>query len=179
MNRLSNLAWGSRPVACGVLAALLIGVTACKSDVSADNRPAAETAVKEADAQWSKVAGTRDVDATVAYYTDDASLLSPNAPIATSKQAIRAVWADLLSPDINVTWEVTKAEAAQSGDLAYVVGVYQITPNNEKGKPMADRGKLVEVWKKQADGKWKVVADIFNSDLPATAPTPEPAKKKK
>ena len=62
------------------------------------------------------------------------------------------------------------AEAAQSGDLAYVVGTYQITPNNDKGKPMEDRGKLVEVWKKQTDGKWKVVADIFNTDLPAPAP---------
>ena len=36
--------------------------------------------------------------------------------------------------------------------------------------PVADRGKFVEVWKKQADGKWKVVADIFNSDLPAAPP---------
>jgi ketosteroid isomerase-like protein len=27
----------------------------------------------------------------------------------------------------------------------------------------------VEVWKKQADGKWQTVADIFNSDLPAPA----------
>jgi uncharacterized protein (TIGR02246 family) len=152
----------------------------CNRETHADNRAADESAVKDQDAQWAKTAASRDLDATVSYYTDDASLLSPNAPIATSKQAIRAVWADLLSPDINVTWEVTKAEAAQSGDLAYVVGVYQITPNNEKGKPLADRGKLVEVWKKQADGKWKVVADIFNSDLPvAPAPTPEPAKKKK
>ena len=28
-------------------------------------------------------------------------------------------------------------------------------------------GKFVEVWKKQADGQWKVVADMFSSDLPA------------
>jgi ketosteroid isomerase-like protein len=24
------------------------------------------------------------------------------------------------------------------------------------------------VWKKQADGSWKVLCDMFNSDLPAT-----------
>jgi ketosteroid isomerase-like protein len=40
---------------------------------------------------------------------------------------------------------------------------------------VTDQGKLVEVWKKQADGKWKTVADIFNSDLPASPP---PEKKK-
>ena len=115
----------------------------------------------------------------MSYYTDDASLLPPNAPIATGKQAIRAVWASsLLSPDAAVSWEVTKAEVARSGELAYVVGVYQITPKNPKGKALEDRGKLVEVWKKQADGKWKVVADIFNSDVPSPAPPP-PAEKKK
>jgi ketosteroid isomerase-like protein len=40
---------------------------------------------------------------------------------------------------------------------------------------MEDRGKLVEVWKKQLDGTWKTVTDIFNSDLPPPAP---PEKKK-
>jgi hypothetical protein len=39
----------------------------------------------------------------------------------------------------------------------------------------ADQGKRLEVWRKQADGKWKVVADIFNSDLAAPAPA-EPKK---
>ena len=38
--------------------------------------------------------------------------------------------------------------------------------NGPKGKPVADRGKYVTIWRKQPDGKWKVVADILNSDLP-------------
>jgi ketosteroid isomerase-like protein len=28
----------------------------------------------------------------------------------------------------------------------------------------------LEVWKKQADGNWKCVADMFSSDLPAVGP---------
>ena len=31
---------------------------------------------------------------------------------------------------------------------------------------MSDTGKLVEIWKKQADGKWKCIVDTYNSDLP-------------
>ena len=62
------------------------------------------------------------------------------------------------------------AFAALVHDLLVAAGVYQITPKDPEGKSLADRGKLVEVWKKQADGKWKTVADIFNSDLPAPAP---------
>ena len=52
---------------------------------------------------------------------------------------------------------------------------YMLTLKDSQGKPVTDHGKLVEVWKKQADGKWKSVVDIFNSDLPLPAP---PEKKK-
>jgi uncharacterized protein (TIGR02246 family) len=153
---------------CSWLALLLVA-SGC-NQAAPDTRAADESAVKDQDAQWAKTAGANDLDGTVAYYTDDASLLPPNAPIATGKQAIRAVWATMLNPDVIVSWQVTKADAARSGELAYVTGVYEITAKNPKGKPQEDRGKLVEVWKKQADGKWKVVTDIFNSDLPVPAP---------
>jgi uncharacterized protein (TIGR02246 family) len=153
---------------CGCLA-LVVLTSACNQQ-TADTRAADESAVRDADAQWAKTAGANDLDGTVSYYADDASLLPPNAPIATGKQAIRAVWdSSLLSPHAVVSWQITKADVARSGELAYVMGVYQITPKDPEGRPLADRGKLVEVWKKQADGKWKTVADIFNSDLPAPA----------
>jgi uncharacterized protein (TIGR02246 family) len=162
-------------VFCCCCLALLLLASGCNQQTAADSGAAGESAVKDQDAQWSKTAMANDLEGSVSYYSDDASMLPPNAPIATGKQAIRAVWASLLSPDVTVSWQVSKAEAAQSGELAYVMGVYSITAKNPKGKSQEDRGKLVEVWKKQADGKWKVVADIFNSDLPAT---PAPAEKK-
>jgi len=68
-----------------------------------------------------------------------------------------------------------RVEVARSGDLAYIMGAYTLAMKDSQGNPVNDHGKFVEVWKKQADGKWKVEADIFNSDLPAPAP---PEKKK-
>ena len=56
------------------------------------------------------------------------------------------------------------------------MGMYQLTMKDSQGNPVNDRGKFVEVWKKQADGKWKVEADIFNSDLPVAAPSAERKK---
>ena len=107
-----------------------------------------------------------DLDATAAHYSDDASVPAPNAPIATNKQAIRAVWASMLVPGASVSWQVSKVEVARSGELGYVMGTYSLAMKDPQGKPITDQGKLVEVWKKQADGKWKTVVDIFNSDLP-------------
>jgi ketosteroid isomerase-like protein len=58
-------------------------------------------------------------------------------------------------------------EVARSGDLAYAIGTYTLTMKDSQGKPIADRGKFMEVWKRQPDGKWKAVADTYNSDLPS------------
>jgi uncharacterized protein (TIGR02246 family) len=161
---------GFKLALCGCLALLLI-TSACTPPPPPDTRAADEAAIRDADAQWSKTAGTGDLDGTVAYYTDDATVLSPNAPMTTGKQAIRAVWAELLGPGTSIAWQASKVEVARSGDLSYIMGTYQLTMKDPQGNPVNDKGKFVEVWKKQADGKWKVVADILNSDLPVAAPT--------
>jgi ketosteroid isomerase-like protein len=157
---------------CGCLAAAVLLTWACGPATPPDTRAADESTIKDQDVQWSKAAAAKDVDGTVSYYSDDASLLPPNAPLATGAHAIRAIWASLLGPDGSLSWQANKVEVARSGDLAYVLGVYQMTQKNAQQKTAADHGKFVEVWKKQADGKWKAVADMFNSDLPIAAAAP-------
>lgn len=145
-------------------------LVACGQQVAVDMRAADESTIRALDAQWSKTALANDVDGAVSYYSDDAILLPPNMPAATEKQAIRAVWTGLLGPGVALSWDVSKVEVARSGDLAYLTGVYQLTMKDAQGKSISDKGKLLEVWKKQADGKWKTVADTYNSDLPVPAP---------
>jgi uncharacterized protein (TIGR02246 family) len=159
---------------CGCLALLLIA-SACNQQTPADTRAADERAIREIEAQWARTAAANDLDGCVSYYSDDASILPPNAPIVSGKQAIRAVWASVLGPGDSLSWRVSKVEVSRSGDLAYAMGVYQFTQKDPQGKPVTDHGKTLEVWKKQADGKWKAVADSFSSDLP---PAPPPEKKK-
>jgi ketosteroid isomerase-like protein len=45
-----------------------------------------------------------------------------------------------------------------------------MTLNDPSGKPIADHGKYLEIWRKQGDGSWKCIVDMFNSDLPGTPP---------
>ena len=130
-----------------------------------------EAAIRKLDAEWSKTAGTLDVDKTVAFYSDDASVLPPNAPVVNTKTAIRALWAELLVPGTTISWDISKIEVAKSGDLAYVTGTYRMSMKGPDGKPMDDKGKMVEVFKKQPNTQWKCVADMFSSDLPAPVAT--------
>lgn len=137
-----------------------------------DTRAADETALRKVDDDWSKAAGAKDVDKIVSYYSDEAIVMPPNAPVTTSKEVIRKIWKDYVtSPGFSGGWKATKVEVARSGELGYVSGTWEFTVNDASGKPATDRGKFTEVWKKQADGSWKCVADIWNSDLPLPAPT--------
>lgn len=55
-----------------------------------------------------------------------------------------------------------------SGDFAVETGTYTMTMTPKKGgKAINDKGKHVVVWERQADGSWKAIRDMFNSDLPA------------
>ena len=144
---------------------------------AADTKSAIEKALRDLDAQWSAAAGAKDLDKTVSFYSADAVVMPPNASAATTKEAIRSVWKEMLtSPGAAISWKATKVEVAKSGDLACVSGTYEETTIDASGKPVKDHGKYVEVWEKQADGKWKCGADIWNSDLPATAPAPSEKK---
>src|SRR5213592_3064192 len=152
---------------------LALGLAAAAVCLAGDTK--AEQALRDADAAWSKAAGSKDLEKTMSYYSSDAIVLPPNASAATTKEAIRKVWQDLLaSPGMVISWKSTKVEVAKSGDLGFVSGTYELTTNDASGKPVNDHGKYVEVWEKKADGKWKCGTDTWNSDLPAAASSPAP-----
>jgi ketosteroid isomerase-like protein len=138
-----------------------------------DNRSADEAALRKADKDWSNAAQMKQVDSWVAFYTDDATVLPPNDKAASGKDAIGKTIGDMLAlPGFSVSWQPTTVEVARSGDIGYAQGTYELMMNDPKGNPITDRGKYLEVWKKQADGTWKCSMDMFNSDLPAVPPPP-------
>ena len=77
-------------------------------------------------------------------------------------------------PDYKLAWHPNKVGVARSGDLGYTSGTYDLSFKDASGKTISDKGKYLTVWKKEADGSWKVLFDMFNSDLPP-APNLPPA----
>src|SRR5262245_44272632 len=132
-----------------------------------------EQHLRDLDAKWAKAAGTKDVEQTIAFYSDDAIVFPPNATSAATKEAIRNGWKDMFaSPGFVINWQPTRVEVGKSGEMAWVSGTYDLTMNDARGKPTNDRGKYLEVWEKQSDGNWKCRADMWNSDLPPSASAP-------
>ena len=52
-----------------------------------------------------------------------------------------------------------------AGDMAVETGTYTMSMTPKGGKPMDDKGKYITVWKRQADGSWKVERDINSTDM--------------
>jgi uncharacterized protein (TIGR02246 family) len=146
----------------------MIGLTvACQPAAPPDTRAADAEAIRSAATGFTQGADAKDIESWLSLYAEDASIFPPNAPLATGKEGIRSALAPLFSnPGFSLSLNAIKLEVARAGDLAYRTGTYEMTLNDAAGKPQTDKGKWVEVWKKQSDGTWKVVADIFNSNLP-------------
>ena len=145
-----------------------------------DTRDADVKAVKALEASWVKDIATNEVSKFASYYSEDAAFLMPNAPAVIGKDDIEAALRPMLAdPNFSLTFQSTKAEASKGGDFVYTVGTYSMTVSSPADKkPVTDKGKYLTVFKRQADGSWKAVADMLNSDLPARTERPQPSKQR-
>jgi ketosteroid isomerase-like protein len=55
---------------------------------------------------------------------------------------------------------------SSSADLGYSVGEYQRIGKDSSGNPTTATGSYVSIWRKQPDGKWKIVLDIGSPATP-------------
>ena len=149
-----------------VVAALIFLAVGAGATFGQTNSKATD-AIRVADEAWLKTYEAKDVDRAVAFCDEQGSMLWPNAPIATGKNAIAKLTASAFAiRDFKLVWHPDKLGIARSGELGYSSGTYLWTFKDASGKPISDTGKYLTVWKRQADGSWKVLFDTFNTDLP-------------
>jgi ketosteroid isomerase-like protein len=145
-------------------------LSACTTKI-ADTREFDAKAIKDVESAWVKTAAGKNVDAFVAYYTDDASVLMPNAPMLTGKDAIKGALKPLLEDtNFSLTFLPSKVEVAKSGDLAFTQGPYKMSFSDMRGNKFEDEGKYLRVWRKLPGGSWKTVEDTLMTDLPLPPP---------
>ncbi len=153
----------------GIVTVGMLMLTGCAEAPPPDTREADAKTVRELEASMGKDFAAKDVDKLVAVYADDASVSLTNMPIIKGKEAIRgALKAMLVDMMGELQFEVAKVEVSKGGDFAYTQGTYSSkTMDPATKKMMAEKGKYVTVYKKMADGSWKIATDINNPDAPA------------
>ncbi len=128
-----------------------------KPSEAPDTRAADEATIRSADADFAKAAAAKDLDKCMSLYEDDAVLFTPGSPAVIGKDNIRNVIQRMLG--MQLTINVASVDVARSGDLALDRGTVQAAVTDKKGKTTTQTSEYVLVWRKQADGAWKVAAD--------------------
>ncbi len=118
--------------------------------------------IRELHENFSKNVVRQDFEVLASLYTEDAVLMPPGHAAVTGRSDIRR-FMEAFPPISKFEFQIDDVDGYK--DLAYVRGRYfmVLTPAGAPG-PVEDRGKFVEIRRKQSDDSWLMAVDIFNSD---------------
>jgi uncharacterized protein (TIGR02246 family) len=150
---------------------LLLALPACTQAPTAppDTRADDEKALRDQEAGALAAWVAKDADKVASFYADDATVVIPNAPAIHGREALRGGLKEVFA-DANFKLEFNPAgvEASKGGDLGYVKGAYTVTQTDPKTKKaVTEKGNYLMVYKKQADGSWRIINDWASSEGPA------------
>ncbi|MFL5398871.1 MAG: YybH family protein [Myxococcales bacterium] len=119
-------------------------------------------ALMDADAQFARDTAARGVEGWVSWFTDDGTMYPPARDAIEGRAAIREQMGDLYDPrsgqgGLRLDWQPIRAEVSESGELGWTTGTSKVVTTAGMRQ-----GRYITVWRKQADGSWKVWADLGN-----------------
>ena len=117
--------------------------------------------------RFAKAVASGGGKAFASWFADDAVSLSNGKPVLLGRGAI-AAGAQWEPAAYQLTWTATGARMGPSNDMGFTWGHYEGRSKDRNGEPIVVTGRYMTVWKKLADGTWKVVLDASNTE-PAAA----------
>lgn len=140
-------------------AALALPASALAADLDAGDLAGAQALTQA----FEKAVNAGDAVAVAALYSDDALLMPPHAPVLQGPLSIQAFMEEFPKvTDLHCTDMIIQGKDG----LVYVAGTYSMTLHPEGADPIQDDGKYLDVRRKDPDGTWRFVADMFNTSVP-------------
>ena len=134
-------------VACLVLGGMSLSSFAAQGQVAG---PAAEVEAREI--AFAKTMADRDLDAFLSFVSPEAIFFNGNEPLR-GRDAIGRGWARFFEgPDAPFSWHPDVVQVLESGRLALSSGPVL-------GASGEQIGRFNSIWRKDADGQWRVVFD--------------------
>jgi uncharacterized protein (TIGR02246 family) len=121
--------------------------------------------IEAREGQWLKAFNGGDASAVAQIYTEEGRILPPNADIIQGRPGLEAFCKEFFALGASLSFDLLTVH--ESPDMCVAVGRYELQLEPPGADPENDSGKFVEVWKREADGEWRIADDIFNSSLPA------------
>ena len=133
-----------------------------KSVLNTPNKAALKAEIQALENAWAEAANTRDVDAEMAFYADDAVSIEPYKPdMLVGKAAIRKrIEAEKAEKKEGETSAFETLEVFGDGNTVTEIG--RITAKDANGK-VTYSGKYMVIWEKH-NGKYLAIRDIYSGD---------------
>lgn len=132
---------------------------------AAPDTGADEAAIKAQEVQWAADWKAKDAAKLAAHYDAAATALQPMTPAMTGPAIATSLGEAVKDPALKLEFTNESVTVAASGDLAFSRGKFTQTATDPKTKkPATIHGAYVTVYRKQADGSWKAVADAATEE---------------
>jgi len=116
------------------------------------------------DAEYAKAANAGDAAQVAALYSKDAIFMMPETPAYKGTKGVRAH----AQAAIDAGWRNLKFKTIKSGSdggLAFNIGSVTMDRPSAGGTAKV-KGKYLDVYRRQGDGSWKIIATMYNTDEP-------------
>ena len=170
LEQLSAYDKGMRQATHRFLAVVAIAATtaACSTSApKAGDTTVSDDAAHQAHENYVRVINSNNIDSLASMLTEDVVFLAAGEKPMVGKPAVRA-WVDGYYKAFRTRWDKPVQEFVVSGDHA--IERYSYTSTDTPiggGKDVVDTGWGLVVYRREADGVWRVARDAFGPDHPA------------
>jgi len=147
-------------------ATAIVGCSSPSSDTRADASTDRAAIVTAMNAYLTAVKSS-DASAIASRWTDDAFYIDRKSPTLRGSAGIDSMLKAALAQVSLVDARLEADDIAVSGDIGYYLGHIDETLQPKQGPAQHDRGRLLFISKRQADGIWTLSRGM-STDLPAS-----------
>lgn len=139
--------------------------TTTRSAVDVDPAAPIRTAISAANAEFAQALLRGDAKGMAAVFAEDGEIIpTQQRGLVTGRAAIEAYQARRLEARRYLDVEITTVQLGVSGDVAWETGTSRATIQQGQGAPIAVTGRYLAVWKRAADGAWRIRVNLSVPD---------------
>lgn len=131
-----------------------------KQEVSKEATP---EELSQMNRDFAKALNDKDPVAAADCYMEDAILLPPGEAPVSGRANIKEYWSRVIFSGV-FDVAVASTSTVSNGDIGYETGRFQMSSNDSAGNVTTERGKYIELLKRDKDGRWRSTHGIWNSD---------------
>jgi len=122
-------------------------------------------AIAEVNAEFARALVAGDARAIAAVFTEDAEVIPvTQRGFVSGRTEIESYNARRLTAGRYLDVVITTVQLGVSGDLAWETGTSRVTVQHGKSGPVTVTGRYLAVWRREADGRWRIRADLPIAD---------------